>query len=170
MANVLGELFSDIAEAIRGKTGDTGTMKPAEFPEKIAGIEAGGGSGDSGDINSRVYIGNLSMTGTGMVRYSVNFGFDPDFLMLVPDSKTTTISDRNIVFFGTSNRLTDAYGRGPYNKTKYVYSGLLYEQNTGGGMETSNDYQVLYNVNATGFNIGKNQWVGSYHVFAFKLC
>lgn len=42
MANALGELFSNIATAIRGKTGDTGTMKPAEFPAAIDGIEAGG--------------------------------------------------------------------------------------------------------------------------------
>ena len=45
MANVLGELFGDIANAIREKTGDTATMKPAEFPSKINGIEVGGGSG-----------------------------------------------------------------------------------------------------------------------------
>jgi hypothetical protein len=38
MANVLGELFGDIATAIRSKTGEEGTMKPAEFPEKIDGI------------------------------------------------------------------------------------------------------------------------------------
>jgi hypothetical protein len=39
MSNVLGELFGDIATAIREKTGDTATMKPAEFPQKISGIE-----------------------------------------------------------------------------------------------------------------------------------
>ncbi len=39
MSNVLGELFGDIATAIREKTGDTATMKPAEFPKKISGIE-----------------------------------------------------------------------------------------------------------------------------------
>lgn len=43
MSNVLGELFGDIANAIREKTGDTATMKPAEFPSKISGIEVGGG-------------------------------------------------------------------------------------------------------------------------------
>lgn len=43
MANVLGTLFQNIANAIREKTGDTGTMKPAEFPEKIATISAGSG-------------------------------------------------------------------------------------------------------------------------------
>lgn len=39
MANVLGELFGEIAESIRSKTGDTATMKPAQFPEKISAIK-----------------------------------------------------------------------------------------------------------------------------------
>ena len=43
MANALGTLFKDVADAIRAKTGDTGTMKPAQFPEKIASITGGGG-------------------------------------------------------------------------------------------------------------------------------
>lgn len=41
MANALGELFGDIASAIREKTGDAEKMKPAEFPEKISEIETG---------------------------------------------------------------------------------------------------------------------------------
>ena len=44
MANALGELFSNIANAIRDKTGSTETMKPIDFPIKIAEIEGGGGS------------------------------------------------------------------------------------------------------------------------------
>ena len=44
MANVLGTLFGNIASAIREKTGETGTMKPAEFPDKIKEIEVGGGA------------------------------------------------------------------------------------------------------------------------------
>lgn len=43
MANALGNLFGDIADAIRAKTGEEGTMKPAQFPAKIASIEGGGG-------------------------------------------------------------------------------------------------------------------------------
>lgn len=49
MANVLAELFGDIAAAIREKTGDEGTMKPIEFPDEIRAIVTGGGdSGESG--------------------------------------------------------------------------------------------------------------------------
>lgn len=40
MANVLSEIFQNIADAIRGKTGDTATMKPSEFSAKILEIEA----------------------------------------------------------------------------------------------------------------------------------
>ena len=53
MANVLGELFQDIADAIRGKTGETGTMKPIDFPSAIASIvtgSGGGGGGSSADV------------------------------------------------------------------------------------------------------------------------
>jgi hypothetical protein len=38
MANVLGELFADIAAAIRSKTGEEGSMKPTDFPSKIDSI------------------------------------------------------------------------------------------------------------------------------------
>lgn len=46
MSNVLGALFQEIADSIRAKSGDTATMKPTEFPEKISAIEAGGGEAD----------------------------------------------------------------------------------------------------------------------------
>ena len=39
MGNVLGELFGDIADAIREKSGSEGTMKPAAFPEAIRAIQ-----------------------------------------------------------------------------------------------------------------------------------
>lgn len=45
MANVLGALFQDIADAIRVRSGETGKIKPADFPDKIAAIETGGGGG-----------------------------------------------------------------------------------------------------------------------------
>ena len=39
--SVLSDLFADIATAIRAKSGENGTMKPAEFPEKISEISVG---------------------------------------------------------------------------------------------------------------------------------
>lgn len=61
MANELRTLFQDIADAIKDKTGSTDTMKPAEFPSKIAEIEVGGGDGAvvEKDINFFDYDGTL---------------------------------------------------------------------------------------------------------------
>lgn len=55
MSNALGTLFGDIANAIREKNGETGTMKPAEFPEKISAIETGGGSSGGGTLPVGAY-------------------------------------------------------------------------------------------------------------------
>jgi len=59
MANVLGALFGDIANAIREKSGETATMKPVEFPDKIRAIESGGGL--SADVR---YVTFMSHDGT----------------------------------------------------------------------------------------------------------
>lgn len=58
MANVLSELFGNIAEAIRSKTGDEGKMKPIEFPEKIRAISGGGGSADVRYVTFMSYDGS----------------------------------------------------------------------------------------------------------------
>ena len=71
MANVLGELFSEIAESIRGGLGDIGTMKPNAFPDRIDEIvellqnagsgDGGGGSGGSGSSTSTLKIKSGSL-------------------------------------------------------------------------------------------------------------
>ena len=62
MANVLGELFSDIAGAIREKTGDVATMKPALFPEKIRGISSGGGGTGGNEEPLIKYVSSITTT------------------------------------------------------------------------------------------------------------
>ncbi len=46
MANALGTLFGDIADAIREKNGETAAMKPIEFPDKIRDIVTGSPDGN----------------------------------------------------------------------------------------------------------------------------
>ena len=73
MANALGTLFGEIAGAIREKTGDTATMKPAEFPEKIAAIEGGGSGGDSKEPLIK-YISTYSTTsGAAVSTHTLSF-------------------------------------------------------------------------------------------------
>ena len=78
MANALGVLFQDIANAIREKTGETGTMKPAEFPTAISGIEVGGGSDES---KTFIYKeGSFTPSSTGDIVVQHNTGVIPDMI------------------------------------------------------------------------------------------
>lgn len=52
MENVLGNLFADIATAIRNKTGENEKIKPAQFPAKILEIVKSGGDHDSFDATA----------------------------------------------------------------------------------------------------------------------
>lgn len=73
MANVLAELFRNVASAIREKTGESGTMKPAEFPDKIREIEAGSSSGSANLIP-------LTVTKNGKYYPSESFEFGKPFM------------------------------------------------------------------------------------------
>ena len=79
MANVLGELFGAIAGAIRSKTGEEGTMKPAEFPEKISAIESLSGADEfnamldeiNGEVINGVVITFIGLDGSVLCEISV---------------------------------------------------------------------------------------------------
>ena len=58
MGNVLGELFGDIASAIREKTGDEATMKPAQFPVKIREIE-GSAETEATSVDANFTVGDM---------------------------------------------------------------------------------------------------------------
>lgn len=79
MANVLGELFGEIASAIRSKTGDDGKMKPAEFPEKIIAIDSISGADEynamldeiNGEVINGVVITFIGVDGSVLCELSV---------------------------------------------------------------------------------------------------
>lgn len=115
MANVLGELFQDIADAIRGKTGSTDTMKPVDFPTAIAGIEAGGGSGGGGSLPAGVYweqvvpyvpynLGNYFVTYNGKLCVFVNTQSSSSYYVLYQfDGESyTAISDTLTITYGAN--------------------------------------------------------------------
>lgn len=54
MSNVLGNLFQDIADAIRTKNGDIASMKPNEFAEKILALSVGSGDGEGGNTGGTI--------------------------------------------------------------------------------------------------------------------
>lgn len=102
MANVLGELFQDIADAIRSKTGSTDTLKPNQFPEAIEGITAGGG-GSSADERVKYVTFVYEENGeTKEHSYPVIKGdtcHDPAALGLINPTKAST-AQYNYTFYG----------------------------------------------------------------------
>lgn len=68
--NVLGALFSDIASAIREKSGVNVPMKPIDFPENILSIPVGTGGGSSGDSGNS---GSSGVVGSGLKMASGTF-------------------------------------------------------------------------------------------------
>lgn len=68
--NALGALFSDIASAIREKSGMNVPMKPIDFPENILSIPVGTGGGSSGDSGNS---GSSGVVGSGLKMASGSF-------------------------------------------------------------------------------------------------
>jgi hypothetical protein len=115
MSNILGTLFGDIAGAIRDMTGDTATMKPTEFPEKILGI-SGGGSGDK--QYELVYSQFTPNTAQATIEH--NLGKIPDvFMVFLEDIPINKIVLSAWCF---SPKMMEAFGVGNNNMVT-IYSG-----------------------------------------------
>lgn len=68
----LVKTFTDIADAIRGKDGSTGTMKPTEMPGKIAAIETGTDTSDATVTASDLASGVVAYGKDGKVTGNVS--------------------------------------------------------------------------------------------------
>ena len=84
--NVLGALFQSIADAIRNKTGDTGKIVPADFPNEInsivVGTSGGGGGTETGLGDLKIANGSFN-AGTGY-RKTITHGLGkmPDLVVV----------------------------------------------------------------------------------------
>ena len=145
--SVLGTLFSDIAAAIREKTGETGTMKPAQFPEKIRGIETGGGA------KLVAASGIVEPTATVMT-VEHNLGVVPDIVIFVLRSGTTKTHQTLIYALGGSQAAIDSSG-GTLSNTAV---GKTYNLGMPYGVDRNKSNQVTYGMirqaNASTFVVG----------------
>lgn len=82
MANVLGNLFGDIADAIREKNGETATMKPAAFAEAIRAIQVGGGSGEGMAVTFTAGERTIASSETTGATFTHNLGVMPDVMVI----------------------------------------------------------------------------------------
>lgn len=80
--SVLSDLFQDIADAIRAKTGGANTMAPADFPDEIRSIVTAAGSDGSKLLYSSGNIASLSAPTTEKRVIEHGLGVMPDFIII----------------------------------------------------------------------------------------
>lgn len=121
--NVLGTLFQNIADAIRSKTGDTATMKPSEFPDKISGIETNGGGGSTGTGGTFTVADGEFEADNSIMTVEHNLGYVPDILFIVAGSAP---AEGNMFF-------AIGYSKALYSKFDDSIKGFNYGLLSGGG-------------------------------------
>lgn len=160
MANVLGTLFSDIANAIRNKTGTTEKITPKDFPIQINNIVVGGDGGSAKQW--KFATGNATGTG-GTITITHNLGDIPDIICVRPTRNTSDTA----AFIGSlqfSNSLIEAMngtGNMYENGLGFVLAGNLgpVALNIEEGVEGEHkNYSGMWgqirNANATTFTVG----------------
>lgn len=155
--STLTDTFSDIADAIRAKTGSSATMTPAEMPTEIASISGGGGA-DSlkvktiktrvellnlgnllvyGEQSTAHYVGINSFNLTTYVDYSNYLSYD------TTTNKFTVLAD----FTGFFRCWVENYqssGTAPRGKLYYNNTEVLYWEASGTsqGATGGNDIEI----------------------------
>ena len=152
MSTALGELFTNIASAIRDKTGDTATMKPMEFPEKIEGIELSS-SGGNLKVANGTFLG-VGTSGDAVVNH--NLGIIPDIVIIADaDSLAGLTLSFGMVYFmaGMSQALADL------TTFDFCQFGAAYGLNAWTSVSNPKDITatsdaVINNTTATHFKVG----------------
>ena len=83
----LTDLFTDIADAIRAKTGGSGTIAAEDFPTEIAAIPSGGGGGGFVTGVTRNSATKLTFATDGKAAYFVVYEADSSYV--APSSNGT---------------------------------------------------------------------------------
>lgn len=145
--SALSDLFAGIAAAIREKTGETGTMKPAQFPEKIAGISTAPGA--SYTFKSGSVKGN-----GGILTVEHNMGQVPDVIIIA----LCTISEGGATVayaIGYSEAMMAALGGGYFKNIVVATNASVSVTH---GIETTSanadKFGCIRNATATTFDVG----------------
>jgi hypothetical protein len=133
----------------------------------------GGGSGGSGGSGGTLkyfkkYVRTIN--GTWGERVSLDFGFTPGFILVVPNSMTISGS-ANFLFCGMTQSFAEAIGLdSPSGFYVYHYNNTTTQTSTGTwSIDKFDENMHIYNADSTGFNFGKKCARGSAYVIAFGL-
>jgi hypothetical protein len=158
MANALRTLFSDIANAIRNKTGYTEKMSPKDFPIYINNISVNSGGGDSDTKEWKLASGVAIGTG-GAITIRHELGIVPDIVYVkVAKSTEDTIyfvgalqfSDAMTEAIGYENARGIAYGMGNIGLVTFILQEGINNENP----PFADLYGHIRNANAISFTVG----------------
>ena len=132
----LTSLFTDIAGAIRSKTGDSAVIKADDFDTAIEAIQTGGGVG--GEFTTEQILGidpidSLSYDGTTLPDYSLNRKKINNLSL----PNLTTINNSSLGYTNTSSDLNTLF-----SKLERIYSSGLYHFND--EIKLTSDYNVAF--------------------------
>lgn len=149
MSNVLGDLFQEIADAIRTKTGETDKIAPLNFPDEILSIVVGESSDGDGGGTSSGSIGNLEFaseefntSSTGIGRQTIAHGLSstPDMIIVWVSSKSGEAPStyRLTYAWGLNSKFVGAEGLTWYGSAMITVANL----NTSGDTTTTELHQL----------------------------
>lgn len=131
----LTSLFTDIAGAIRSKTGDSAKIKADDFDKAIEAIPTGGGGGYTAEqvlglepIDSFTYDGT-TLPEYSLTRKTVNNLYCPNL---------TTISNSSLSYFNTSSTNLNTL----FSKVEKIYTTGLYNFNK--DIDVTSEYTVVF--------------------------
>ena len=129
-------------------------------------VEAAQGGG--GTQEKKWMVTYETVTGTWDERVAIDFGFKPDFILVVQAGGK--ISSNNYLFWGYSSEYRSIYG----NMQQYCYY-----TNSGGSISSSGyNYAIdgtdsqnvpIWGADETGFNFGKTHPATTFRIVAFAL-
>jgi len=168
-SNVLATLFRDIADSIRKKTGYTETMKPSEFPSKIALINA------ASPISGLKYVADVIKVDGVVATINHNMGHVPDIIIMynggIPENNSVILS------IAYSSAMLESIGGGYKSRVNFALAGVgstTVSSNVGMEMEINQD-SLMYeqcggirSVTDTSFMVGSDSYVlnGTYNWIA----
>ena len=160
MANVLGTLFSDIANAIRNKTGTTDKMSPKDFPIQINNIVVGGG-GDGGVTEWKFASGETVSDGSGVLTITHGLGSIPDIIK-VDAERSSSDTDAFWVMMAFSEAMGTALNKNfslGLGRVQGFGGAVVLSQNGGVDSDVSNLFATINKANTQTFTLNVSNYV-----------
>ena len=137
----------------------------------VEAVSTGGGSGDSAGYQyKQASVKTPASTAKGY-RFEVNFGFQPDFILVHIGSQSARQTQVAHVYYGFSAAATELFGWSSHKNYRLSEgtNDWMYASNPF-PIESDNDYNPIYNADPTGFNVGYKPATSTYYLIcAFKF-